>query len=260
MDGNNRLVSPDRSTRVGVAVLCVAVAALAFGYCMPLASADDEVDMVELEIDYPDPCYVSPAHRGMPPAYLPSPEAPEIMVPAGTENVALGKEVTSSAEPKKGSLEQITDGEIGYEEEYLVKLPSGPQWVRIDLEQEHEISAIACWRFYEWERVYFGIVVQVSNDPEFEEGVTTIFNNDFADDLGFGEGEDREYIETHFGRVFEPGNGLSGRYVRLWSDGNNWDDYNHYIEVKVYGRPLDASGPAEKEAMISVDVSASFKH
>ncbi len=227
-----------RWASVGTAAMCMAVLAFAMGYMAPPASADEET--MELDIELPDPSYVGSPLNYTSPRLEPMSwrKRDPIEVPAGTENVALDKEVTASVEPRMGTLDQITNGEIGYADEYLVELPAGPQWVQIDLEQEHEISAITAWHFFESERVYFDIVVQVSNDPEFEEDVTTIFNNDYANELGFGEGEDPEYIETHQGRLFEPEEDLSGRYVRLWSNGNNWNDYNHYIEVQVYGRPL----------------------
>ena len=38
-------------------------------------------------------------------------------------------------------------------------------------------------------------VVQVSDDPEFAKGVTTIFNNDADGSTGLGKGTDREYVE-----------------------------------------------------------------
>ena len=234
---NVKFWSLGRWYRVGAAMVCMAALAFAMGYAAPAALADEE--MMELDIELPDPSYVGSPLNYTSPRLEPMSwrKRDPIEVPVGTENVALGKEVTSSADSTRlGSLDQITDGEKGFDDDYLVELPSGPQWIQIDLEDEHEIYAIVCWHFFESERVYFDIVVQVSNDPEFEDGVTTLFNNDYSNNLGFGEGEDPEYIETHQGRLFET-EGVTGRYVRLWSNGNNWDDMNHYIEVEVYGRP-----------------------
>jgi hypothetical protein len=34
--------------------------------------------------------------------------------------------------------------------------------------------------------------------------------------------------------------GVQGRFVRLYSAGNTSDDANHYIEVEVYGKPVEA--------------------
>jgi hypothetical protein len=33
------------------------------------------------------------------------------------------------------------------------------------------------------------------------------------------------------------GKGATGRYVRLYSNGNTSDELNHYIEVEVFGQP-----------------------
>jgi hypothetical protein len=79
-------------------------------------------------------------------------------------------------------------------------------------------------------------VVQVSNDPEFAEGVTTLFNNDYDASSDFGKGDDKPYVETRFGKVIDA-KGTQGRYVRLYSAGNTSNSANHYIEVEVYGKP-----------------------
>ena len=44
------------------------------------------------------------------------------------------------------------------------------------------------------------------------------------------------YIETSEGRLVD-GKGAIARYVRLYSNGNNANELNHYVEVEVYGRP-----------------------
>jgi hypothetical protein len=54
---------------------------------------------------------------------------------------------------------------------------------------------------------------------------------------GLGIGKDKEYIETSEGRLFDP-KGLKGRYVRFYSSGSTADDPNHYIEVEIYGTPI----------------------
>ncbi len=53
------------------------------------------------------------------------------------------------------------------------------QWVQIDLAKSANIYAVLVWHFHSQARVYRDVMVQVSDDPTFRSGVTTIFNNDF---------------------------------------------------------------------------------
>ena len=162
---------------------------------------------------------------------------PDFLAPAGTENVALGKPVTSSdMEPIIGEIAYITDGDKNAADGSYVELGPFLQDVTIDLGVEHTLWAIVFWHFHKQPRVYFDVVVQVSNDPEFATGVTTIYNNDLDDSAGFGEGPDIHYVETAEGRLVDA-KGAKGRYVRLYSAGNTANDLNHYVEVAVYGKP-----------------------
>ncbi len=164
---------------------------------------------------------------------------PEFNVPEGTELLSYGKPVTSSDDfPLIGTLDLVTDGEKDAGEGYYVELEEGAQWIQIDLEQEAEIHVIHVWHYHSQRRAYKGVVAQISNDPEFEEGVTTVFNNDFENVHGFGVGPDRPYVETRYGKVID-GQGIVGRYVRLYSAGNTSDDTNHYIEIEVHGIPVE---------------------
>ncbi|MFU8892578.1 MAG: hypothetical protein ACNA8L_03020 [Luteolibacter sp.] len=165
--------------------------------------------------------------------------APEFNVPEGTVLLSAGKTVTSSDDfPLIGTLDLITDGEKDAGEGYYVELEEGKQWIQIDLEQEAAIHAVHVWHYHSQRRAYKGVVAQISNDPEFKDGVTTIFNSDFENAHGFGAGRDRPYVETRFGKVMD-GRGTVGRFVRLYSAGNTSDDTNHYIEVEVHGIPAE---------------------
>jgi hypothetical protein len=44
------------------------------------------------------------------------------------------------------------------------------------------------------------------------------------------------YVETSEGRLVDA-KGAIARYVRLYSNGNNADEMNHYVEIEVFGRP-----------------------
>jgi hypothetical protein len=162
---------------------------------------------------------------------------PAFLAPEGTGNVALEKSVMASNEPRVGDLWQITDGYKEATSYSAIELEPGHQYITIDLETPHTIFAILLWHYHMSARVYKAVVVQLSDDPDFIFGVETIFNNDIHNTLGFGPGTEYHYVETHEGKLIDA-RGISGRYVRLHSNGNTDNAYNHYIEVEVYGMPL----------------------
>lgn len=177
------------------------------------------------------------------PVKVPNLETPTkrepLQVPVGTVNLAAGKTATSSdSAPVIGDMTLITDGEKGSDEGFYVELAEGPQWVQVDLEKEAAIYAILFWHFHSQHRAYNDVVVQISNDPDFLTGVTTIFNNDIDNSAGLGVGKDKAYVDNHEGKLIAV-NGVKGRYVRLYSNGNTANPYNHYIEVEVFGKPAN---------------------
>jgi hypothetical protein len=162
---------------------------------------------------------------------------PDLLVPAGTVNLAKGRPVTSSDPlPVIGELSFVTDGDKKGSEGGWVELGPGPQWVQIDLGAAVPIYAIVCWHFHSQARVYHDVVVQVADDAEFKKNVRTIFNNDYDNTAGLGAGKDQAYVETYEGRLIDA-KGEIARYVRLTSAGNTTDDLNHYVEVEVFGQP-----------------------
>jgi hypothetical protein len=78
--------------------------------------------------------------------------------------------------------------------------------------------------------------VQVSDDPEFKTGVTTLFNNDKDNVAGQGVGTDREYFETQMGKIVD-GKGVKARYVRGYTKGSTNGAMNCWQELEVYGLP-----------------------
>jgi|GEM_PF-552960 len=163
---------------------------------------------------------------------------PPFLAPIGTRNVALNKPVSASdEEPILGELEMLTDGDKEAADGSYVELGPLLQHVTIDLQSGHEIYGVRAWHYHKEPRVYFDIIVQISNDPDFIEDVKTVFNNDMDNSAGLGVGTDMHYVDTCFGEIFDA-RGLPGRYVRLYSRGNTANDANHYIEVEVYGRPI----------------------
>ena len=164
---------------------------------------------------------------------------PVYQVPAGTVLISAGKKVTSSdTAPIIGTLDMVTDKDKEAGDGSLLELAPGKQYVQIDLGKPARIAALVVWHFHQEARAYQDVIVQVAEDPDFITGVTTVFNNDYDNSAGLGAGTDKEYLESHEGKLMD-GKGAKGRYVRLYSNGNTSNDANHYIEVEVYGKPLE---------------------
>lgn len=159
------------------------------------------------------------------------------LAPKGTINLALHKKVTSSSPPFNGSLDLVTDGNKEAREDTCVELKPRLQWIQIDLGAPHPLYYIVVWHCHLEPMIYHDVIVQVSNDPNFVEGVTTLFNNDQDNSAGLGIGKDREYFETYEGKLIDA-KGIKARYVRLYSRGSTYrDPLNRYTEVEVYGLP-----------------------
>lgn len=160
---------------------------------------------------------------------------PDIMVAPDVKLISKGKKVTSSDSlPVIGELSFITDGDKTGIDGAYVELGPNTQWVQVDLGSSAKIAAVAVWHFHSQARVYHDVIIQISDDAEFKKGVTTIFNTDDDNSSKLGKGADKSYVETNNGRVVDAKN-ASGRYVRLYSNGNTSDELNHYCEVEVFG-------------------------
>lgn len=204
-------------------------------FCLPALA-----QMEPLDISLPQPMFVgTPSNFAVENLEEPLGEArPPFLAPSGTKNMALEKAVTSSFEPRKGELWRITDGDKEATSYSFVELGGGHQHVTIDLEDICTIYAITIWHFHMSARVYHDVVIQVSDDPDFIMDVKTVFNNDINNSLGLGVGEDFNFVETHEGKLIDT-KGITGRYVRLHSNGNTDNEFNHYIEVEVYGKAVN---------------------
>ena len=204
-----------------------------------LSTAGFAQNQVVLKTQLPAPLFVgTPAPLNVPNLEPPMRgKRPDFYIPSGTINLARNKKVTSSDDnPDVGTLDMIVDGDKDGNEGSWVELGPGKQWVQIDLARSANIYAVLIWHFHSQARVYRDVAVQVSDDPTFRSGVTTIFNNDFHNDLGLGAGKDLNYIETYQGKLIDA-KGVKGRYIRLFSNGNTSNKLNHYIEVEVWGKP-----------------------
>jgi len=223
-------------------VLLLAVAAFAglmagAAFAQPAAAPEGAKEAIKIEL--PEPSFA-----GTPCSYWsPTLEAEDIrdrppyLAPKGTLLISKDKPVISSAKAALlGELKQVTDGIKDFAKSNVVELPAGPQWVQVDLQQESAIYAILAWHFFEEKRVYFDVIVQVSGDLEFKSGVTTVYNNDVDNSSGQGVGKDKEYVESYRGRLIGIDNGVKGRYVRLYTNGNSANEKNHCVEVEVFGQ------------------------
>ena len=220
------------------------MAAFAGAFALSLAGvsasrADDE--KVPLPLKLPKPVFAGTAAntKAGPNVEKLSEKKREIpMVPKGTVNLALHKKVTSNVSPFSGSLDQITDGDKEAKEDTAVEFRAkNQQWVQIDLGATSPLSYIVLWHFHLEPIIFHGVVVQVSNDPNFVDGVTTVFNNDVENALGLGIGKDKEYFETNEGKLIDA-KGAKARYVRLYANKSTYrDPLNRYTEVEVYGLP-----------------------
>lgn len=201
-----------------------------------LATGASAADKVPLKVEYPKPLFAgTPRPISLANLEPAGTKRPDIMVTADTKLLSKGKKVTSSDSlPVIGELTFITDGDKTGIDGAYVELGPNTQWVQVDLGASAKVAAVAVWHFHSQARVYHDVIVQISDDPEFKKGVTTIFNNDDDNSSKLGKGSDKSYVETNHGRVFDA-KGAAGRYVRLYSNGNTSDELNHYCEVEVFG-------------------------
>jgi hypothetical protein len=161
---------------------------------------------------------------------------PAFLAPDDVTNVALNKPVTALMDPPiMGELSQVVDGDKEATEDGLVDLGPMKQWVQVDLGEPQELWAILFWHFHKQSRVYYDVVVQVADDPDFITNVRTLFNNDIDNSSGLGVGIHKNYIDTSEGKLVD-GQKEVAQYVRLYSSENNLNDRSHYLEVEVYGR------------------------
>ena len=191
---------------------------------------------VPLAVEYPKPLFAgTPRPISLSNLEPAGAKRPDIMVSAESKLLSRGKKVTSSDSlPVIGELSFITDGDKTGIDGAYVELGPNTQWVQVDLGASAKIDAVAVWHFHSQARVYHDVVVQISDDPEFKKGVKTIFNNDDDNSSKLGKGREKSYVETNHGRVL-PADGATGRYVRLFSNGNTSDELNHYCEIEVFG-------------------------
>lgn len=207
-------------------------------------AAAPAANMAPVDIKLPKPMFVgTPQDTRVPNLRKPRGKArPPFLAPVGTTLLSLNKPVSASdEEPIIGDIEMITDGDKEAADGSYVELGPFVQHVTVDLETECEIVAILVWHYHKQPRVYYDVIAQISNDPDFITDVVTVFNNDIDNSAGLGIGKDMHYTETNEGELIDclSQGSPKGRYVRLYSNGNTANDLNHYIEIDVYGKPVE---------------------
>jgi len=225
--------------KVGTAPAITAVVALLTNLFVTTGCGAESTDKEPLALKLPAPTLKGtpedlPAGPNIEP--IADKPRPAFMTAKGVKNVALGKSVTSSVKPFSGELSQITDGKKEAFDYDAVEMKKGTQYVQIDLGEPYAIYAIAMWHDHRYIQVMHDVILQVSDDPEFKNNVTTVFNNDMDNSSGLGVGTDREYFETHEGKIVD-GKGVKGRYLRGYTKGGSLSALNCWQEIEVYALP-----------------------
>ena len=207
--------------------------------------------LAPLQIELPRPQFQSRVSSSQPPRRLrldPNANKPRkpLLVPKGCVNLARGRPVTTSdPAPLIGEPGMIVDGKKEAKANSFVELAYGVQWVQIDLGKALSIYAVVFWHEHDVPVAYQDVIVQVSDDKDFIDGVRTLYNNDHDNSAGQGKGKDYEYYETYKGKLITAG-GVKARYVRLYSKGNTSNELNRYTEVEVYAVKPGATKAAKK--------------
>jgi hypothetical protein len=230
---------PRLFSRLTPALVAVAALVAAWTLVPGAAAADEGGAKKPLPIKFPEPTL-----RGTPedlpsgPNIEPPPKSDPApyLAPADAVNLSAGKPVTSSVKPFTGELSQVTDGKKEAFDSDAIEMRSGSQWVQVDLGASAVLYAIVLWHDHRYIQITRDVIVQVSDDPEFKQGVTTLYNNDFDDSSKKGPGTDKEYFETKYGKIVE-GKGTKARYVRGYSKGTSLTALNCWQEIEVYGAP-----------------------
>ena len=203
----------------------------------PLGAQNEE--KVPLPVVLPKPSFAGTPEEVPPGTTVEKPSGkprPVPLVPKGTVNLALRKKVTSAQPPFDGSLELVTDGDKEAREGGAVELRPRLQWVQVDLGAPGKLHYLLVWHYHRDPIVVHKVIAQVSNDPKFIDGVTTLFNNDADNTAGMGIGRDREFWETSEGKLIDA-RGITARYVRFYSKGSTYrDPLNRYTEIEVWGQ------------------------
>ena len=197
--------------------------------------------LVPLELKLPAPAFKG-TPKELPEGMVVEPVSDKpraaLMVPAGCVNLAASvvpSSTDTNATPAK--LGKITDGNKEAYEENIVLLRKGVQKVQFDLGKPAELHAIVIWHAYDALKIYRSVVVQIADDADFTQNVRTLFNNDTENKAEQGVGTDRQYFESHEGKLIAT-KGEKAQFVRMFSRGSTESALNEYTEVEIWGKPV----------------------
>src|SRR3954465_9693045 len=154
-----------RRAAVAISLPTIALAAL-ISYAQAAEPAAG--GMVPLDIKLP-----APAFKGTPKdvptnsytePFDPDKKRPPMMVPAGLKNIAKDAKLTSSDKNATAdSLSKITDGDKEANEQSIIYLRKGTQWIQMDFGSPQEIFAAVIWHAHNSAKIYHDVIVQVAN-------------------------------------------------------------------------------------------------
>ena len=105
----------------------------------------------------------------------------------GMKNLAQGITPTTDGNDNSASgIGRATDGDIGVTDRW--ELGGGLKYAQLDLGDVQRVDSLRVWRNFADKRRYHDVVLQLSNDPTFASGVTTVFNNDLDNSARLGAG------------------------------------------------------------------------
>jgi hypothetical protein len=203
-----------------------------------LRATGDQSDWVPLKLKLPAAAFAGTPKQAPPGVNVDpaSTKPPVVLAPRDARNIApQARLTTSDKNATTALLAKITDGDKEAQEDSVVLLRKGLQWIQFDFGRSEEIFAIAIWHAHDTAKIYRCVIVQAADDKDFTENVRTLFNNDADNSAGLGAGTDRQYFETFQGKTIDA-RGIRARYVRLYSHGSTDSALNEYTEVEIYGR------------------------
>ncbi|WP_309122808.1 fibronectin type III domain-containing protein [Paenibacillus sp.] len=177
-----------------------------------------------------------------PPSGTASAASVEVNVARGVVDVTTNGLATQNGK----RLTILTDGVRTTSEYALISTSSGAKYVQLNLGEPHSITKLNLLNDYNPDSPRIGkdIIVQLSNDPAFASGVTTVYNNDADNSAGQGAGSDAEYTEPSSGAglTVTLGSPVTAQYVRYWANGHTrtqtsaYNAVNTPVEVEVYAQ------------------------
>ena len=208
------------------------------------AAGTNAADMVPLVLKLPAAHYAGTPPQGTTFSGIQDTPDPTVKIPKGVKNIAPQAKLTCSAKSiTRAELAKVTDGDKEAEEDSVVDLPKGLQWIQFNFSTPQDIYVIAIWHAHDSRKVYHSVIAQVADDPDFTENVRTLFNNDRENKEGLGAGTDRQYFEI-FPRQAHRCRGSAGPLRPPLLGWQHGEHFKRYTEVEIRpSRQVDSPRP-----------------